>query len=291
MPDKRKSGPSKYIILAIILIAVILVTSYGLVLYLNNGPTEPQPSSFVATEWMSLIPQNVITFTYFDIHDLANVTELFPSSLFFSIENPALNITSYNTPYIIFLGINAFALSETTLSAYGTALQSSNLTSIAYGNVTFYKLGENNYTQNNEAWVCVDKGFLILATGNDTAVDGLKSVVDATSGSFFSTDSLKEGYLLAKENGPILFYTYQNPGSNSYNVSWIMDGVTNGTSLDDRAVFNFPSTDIMNSQYDNVKNNILTQDMLYNASSYSIIYGDVTYPSSDLVDLLQSKGF
>jgi hypothetical protein len=297
VPDRRKRGPSKLIKISIIFIVAILVFSYGLILFVKNGPTIPQPASFEPADWMSLVPQNVDVLHYLDIKDLANVKTLFPTPLILSIDNPALNITVYDMAYEVVMQlnnsalINAFALNGTTLATFNTSLQSSNLTSTTYGNATFYKLDENLTAGDKEAWVCVTKGVLILAQGNNTAVDGLKSVVDATTGTFFSTDQLKVGYMLSNASGPNIYFSYLNPGSNSYSVNWAMNGITNSTSLDVRTIFNFPSTDIMNSQYNSVKSNLLSQDTINTADSFAIIYGDVTYPSSDLASILNGGVF
>jgi hypothetical protein len=284
---------------AIIFIIAILILSYGFsLLASNSGPAVPQPSSFVAASWMSIVPQDVLVLRYWDIPDLASTATLFPTPVILSIANPGLNLTVGAISYEVFMelnstaGVNAYALNSTTLTAFGTSLENSNLTTSTFGNVTFYKLQQNLSSGATETWVCVTKGMFIIAQGNGTAVPALESVVAATPETFFSTDQLKVAYLLSNNSGPNIYFSYLNPGTNSFNITWAMNGITNGTSLDVRTIFNFPSASVMNNQYNNVKKNLLSEDTSLNTvNSYAVIYGDINYPYSEITSLLSGGVF
>ncbi|HPC28570.1 MAG TPA: hypothetical protein PKX17_07560, partial [Candidatus Methanomethylicus sp.] len=127
--------------------------------------------------------------------------------------------------------INVIGLTDSSAQNVSAALQAGNLTTSTYNGLGIYRLSSAPVAGSGGAWVCVYNSVLILCEGEDIALEGVKSVIDAGERPFFSSDALKVGYLLSVNGREVLAFTYYEAGGDPYNVDWEMRGVSNSSGL------------------------------------------------------------
>jgi hypothetical protein len=287
MPQKKKQGPSRKLQIAIIFISVILVFSYVIVIfspYLNSQL--PSPLTFAAEEWMSFVPPQTAWFRYLNISTLQGFPLLFSTPVVLSIQDPAMNISFSDVTYGVDLqtsdgtGVNVIAMNSSSLAKYSSILASGNLTSSVYDNVTLYKLAQDPLNMSVGAWICVSPKAVILSGGDTSALSAIKSVLDASSNTFFENDSFKVAYQLTTGGKDYLIFTYYESGNNSYNVDWEMRSASNGSTIAVRNTFHFPTTDALNSNYNNLKTLLPTAKDTYTVEKFAVF--DFSYPQGEI---------
>lgn len=293
VPAKKRNGPSRTALIVIIFVVAIIMISAFAIFLTNQTPTisTPSPSSFTPTNWMSFIPANVAALRFLNMSFLNNYTYIFGTPTILSTDQSPVNLTVYDLTYLVAMqtstgaSINVLGLNTTTYDGISGAFVSSNLTTDSYSNVTLYRL--ENTTTVGPAWVCFMRGALVLAQGSADAEQALQSVIDATPTSFFSTDSLKVGYLLTVSTGPCIVFSYYLPGSNTLNVDWEMHSAANGSSIIVRDSFHFPTVADLNSNFNAAKSELFYSGATFYTSG-SFMIGDTIYPISEMRTVLAS---
>ncbi|MGA2572766.1 MAG: hypothetical protein ABSF36_01000 [Candidatus Methanomethylicaceae archaeon] len=288
MPQKKRQGPSRKLQIGIIFIAFILVFSYVIVIfspYLNTRQL-PSPSTFTSEEWMSFVPSQTYLFRYLNISVLQDFPLLFQSSVLFSIQDPAMNISISDVTYDVDLetsngtGVSIMAMNSSSLSNYSFILAGGNLNSSVYDNVTLYRLAQDPFNGSAGAWICVSPKAVILSSGDAPALSALKSVLDTSSNAFFTNDEFKVGYQLTTGGKDYLLFTYSEAGNNSYNVDWEMRSAFNGSTIGVTYIFHFPTTAVLNGNYANLKTLLTTATSTYSIDKFGVF--DFSYSQGDI---------
>ena len=297
MPPK-KTGPSKGMKLAIILLLVVLVLSSILVIFNSwipqNQLPQPSPSAFTPKEWMQFIPVNIEGFRFMNMSTLAPIDGLFTSTILLNLTSLGTNVTIYDVKYSLQMQnvngnvVNITAVNHTFAEAVSLALENSSYVRLGYHNNTLYAIPHDTATGTEGYWICVNRDAIVVCSGTtDLAFTALKSVVDANASTFFSSDALKIAYLMTskgKENFVFSYYTVGG-GGNTYKVDWYMGGASNSTKLDVRVLFHFQTQDDLNRNYKNFTSVILSDaNTVY--TSVTFIIGDFSYTQSNIRNVL-----
>lgn len=291
----KKTGPSKGMKLAIVLLLVVLVLSSILIIFNywipQNQLPQPSPSTFTPKEWMQFLPVNVEYFSYMNMSTLLPIEGLFSSTILFNLTTLGINITIYDITYHLVMQtsdgsiVKIMAVNQTYAEAVSLALENSSLVPLEYHNSTLYAIPPDLATEVD--WICVNRGAIVMSSGGDLALTAIKTVVDADVTTFFGNDTLKVAFIMtskSKEN--FIFTYYKAVANNTYNVDWLMGGASNSTQLDVRVSYHFQTPEDLNRGYQNItKTTIFSQaNTVYTSITFMI--GDFTYAHSKIGEVL-----
>ena len=286
----KRTVTNKQLAVGVVAIVAVLIAVAVVWTIMNPTPSLPTPSasSFTPADWMSFIPANAAAFSYLNTSFLsAQFPTLFPG-LVMPLYQPAVNLTTQNVSYSVLMDLSptnvyAYSIDSADLSNLANTLAAANLTKDTYENVTLYQVNATGRIM----WACVAHGGFILAdSSNSSGESALESVIDATSSSFFNNDSLKSAYLLTWEGTQTCTFTYQEAIANTYNISWFMVSLTDGSSIYSRTTCNLPSNSVAVSQYDHVESGLLAGNKIYTSGSFLV--GDCTYTQSQMSNALEN---
>ena len=279
---KRKGASNKSKIILLALLVILIVSVVAAVLITNQTPIlpTPSPSSFTSSAWMSFVPANAQGFEFLNLSFLyASYPSLFTSNLIRTLDQPALNITVQEVNYEVLTTINnegvyAYSIDSTDLSNIAGSLATANLTYDVYNNVTLYQINATG----NMVWACIVHGGLVLTNDSSSISElALQSVVDSTQTSFFNNDSLKSGYLLDWEGTSTFAFSYEQSGTNTYNLNWAMLSLTSTSVVNERITLNFPSSSVVSSEFNTAKSNLFPSGTsIYTSGSFLV--GDYGFP-------------
>jgi hypothetical protein len=284
--------------LGIILLLVVLVLSSVLVIFNYGTPqnqiAQPSPSAFVPKEWMQFIPANIEGFRFMNMSTLSQISGLFSSTILLNLTTLGMNITTYDVKYGLDMQnvngsvVNIMVVNQTLADAVSFALENSSHVRLEYHNNTLYAVPPDAATETEGYWICVNRGAIVMCSGADLAFAALKSVVDANVSTFFNNDTLKIAYMITSNSKENFVFTYYTAGgNNTYNVDWLMGGVSNSTNLNVRVSYHFQTQGDLNSNYGNFTSVILSEaSKIY--TSGTLIIGDFTYAQSALRQVLMS---
>ncbi len=285
----KKDAPSAKTKIFMILVLVILVASVGGVLLnrQDNRIVAPPASDFSAKGWMSLVPADVTGFRFLNLTEIANYPGVFGSTSLLNITEVGVELSITDASFGLDMAtrngslINVIGLTDASAQNVSAALQAGNLTTSAYDGVMMYRLSSAPVAGGGGAWICVYNSVLILCEGEDIALEGIKSVIDAAESPFFSSDALKVGYLLSVNGREVLAFTYYEAGGDPYNVDWEMRGVSNSSGLAVRDVLYFPSSSDLESNKKEIMQSLYARaGAVYLSENFMI--GAFLYPYSEI---------
>lgn len=296
--QKKRTGPSRGMKLGIFLLLLILVLSSVLVIFNmwtpRNYIAQPSPSDFAPKEWMQFIPSNIQGFRFLNMSSLSKIANLFQSDLLLNLTTLGMNITIHDVRYGLDMQndngsiINIMAVGPALAEAVSSALSNSSHVRHDYHGTTLYAVPPNASEGTEGYWICVNRGAIVICEGGDLAFAALKSVVDADTSTFFSTNDLKVAYMITSRGRDNFIFTYYTAGgNNTYNVDWLMGGASNSTNLDIRISYHFQTQADLERNYGDFTSSILS-DAKAVYTSVTFLIGDFSYAQSKIRDVLMS---
>jgi len=288
-PKRRKPRFTKRSIVTIAIIAVFL--SYAAyVLWTERGTiATPSPSSFSHEAWMSFVAPGALWFRLMNVPELNGFSGLFLSNILLSVADANLNITVSDAVYGLevetsdYSAISVIAVNATTLYNVNRMLSNSNLTSTVYNGVTIFRINPYVSTSAKFAYVMVYNGAVVYCEGNETVLQDVEAIVDASGNDFFSSDQYKVGYMLARRGDPLLAFSYIGFVENDQKIKWAMISASGASDITRWEIFNFASEADVASQKDAVIQNYLAGREVYTSSNF--ILGKRVYESPDVTDI------
>ncbi len=288
-PKRRKPRFTKRSIATLALI--VMFASYAVyVLWNERGRiVTPSPSSFSHESWMSFVPPGTLWFRLLNVPELNSFSGLFLSDTLLSVADANLNITVSDAVYGLevetsdYSAISVIAVNATTLYNINRALSSSNLTSTVYGGVAIFQVEPYVSSTAKHAYIMVYNGAVVYCEGNETALQAIEAVVDASGNDLFSSDEYKVGYMLARRSDPLLAFSYIEFVENDQKIRWAMVSASGASDITRWEVYNFDSEADVASQKDAVVNNYLAGREVYTSSNF--ILGKRVYEDPSITDV------
>jgi hypothetical protein len=249
----------------------------------------PSPSSFSHEAWMSFVAPGALWFRLMNVPELNGFSGLFLSDILLSVADANLNITVSDAVYGLEVetsdhsAISVIAVNATTLYNVNRMLSNSSLTSTVYGGVTIFHVDPYVSPSAQFAYVMVYNGAVVYCEGNETALQAVEAVVDASGNDLFSNDQYKVGYMLARRSDPLLAFSYIEFVENDQKIKWAMVSASGASDITRWEVYNFDSEADVASHYDEVVQNYLTGKEVYTSSNF--ILGKRVYESPTITDV------
>ncbi len=257
MPSRKDSKSSMKLKLVVIFIVVILTATYGfsLISILLNKPSLPSATSFVAEEWMDLVPEDVSYSRYLNYSDFEDLTTLLTDTVALNLPDIDYNLSIFDVNYELYMTINdtdvlALNINSTVADYIRVAYYFSDQSAIPFNGIPIFLINASRSA--GVAWLAVYNDTVIYSEGNATAWLGISKVIGAVDTPLFDNDEHKIGYLIASNQKEYFAMYYFNDADASLQIDWAMIGLTDTMSPVQRQVFHFATSSIASSEYNDV---------------------------------------
>lgn len=179
--------------------------------------------------------------------------------------------------------ISVMSVNASTIYNINRTLSSSSLPSTVYSEVVIYQLEPFVSSSAQSAYIMVYGGAVVYCEGNETALQAIEAVIDASGNDFFSGDEYKVGYMLTRRGDPLLALSYIEFVENDQKIKWAMVSASGSSDITRWEIFNFASEADVASHKEDVVQNYLTGREVYTSGNF--ILGKRFYESPTITDI------